>query len=222
MGGGEVEGQGGRGGEGACGHPCLECQGRELRLPQEAAGTGRFRKRAPRVPCAVQATRSEMGVRPKRCCGHSLTREAEAAAGGGWEVDSQVSDPHTGSEVRGPESCCPAQGEGTGLTRCHPRCVCRNMRTPPSPASLTSSPDRGADAAVPRTPTALLWPRLPAPTLHLGPGLGLGVALRAQREERVRLPRQTSSRLKDSRPGKTAASWADWPWHWGARQGHRD
>lgn len=36
---------------------------------------------------------------------------------------------------------------------------------------------------MPGTPTAFLWPRLPASTLHLGPSLGLGIALRVQREE---------------------------------------
>lgn len=48
---------------------------------------------------------------------------------------------------------------------------------------LTSSPDWGADAAVSGTPTAFLLPGLPATSPHLGPGLGLGVALWAQSEE---------------------------------------
>lgn len=36
---------------------------------------------------------------------------------------------------------------------------------------------------MPGTPTAFLWPRLPASTPYLGPSLGLGIALRVQREE---------------------------------------
>lgn len=51
---------------------------------------------------------------------------------------------------------------------------------PPRAQPLTASPDRGADAAVPRPPAALLLPGLPAAAPHLSPRLGLGVALWAR------------------------------------------
>ena len=76
---------------------------------------------------------------------------------------------------------------------------------------LTSSPDWGADAAVSGAPTAFLLPGLPATSPHLSPGLGLGVALRAQSEERVRFTRQRPWQPKGTRPTDRAVSWEDWP-----------
>lgn len=87
---------------------------------------------------------------------------------------------------------------------------------------LTSSPDWGADAAMPGAPTAFLWPGLPATAPHLGPGLGLGIALWAQSEERVRFTREVPLQMKGAGPRNTAVSWADWPAAGEPDRRHRD
>ena len=55
-------------------------------------------------------------------------------------MDSQVSDPHMGSEVRGPESCCPCPGRRNGTDEISPQ-MCAQNHPGPLP-SLPRSPPR--------------------------------------------------------------------------------